>query len=102
MRIDLGDAPDPDVLTTGADIRYNFFVVDNGGKAFEMVDDGYDGTLVVDSNYYVFDGAGNFGKVNEIANITTLAALRTAWSTYDITTNDSNSRRLVREAWVVD
>lgn len=47
---------------------------------------------VCDYNEYTPRGSGGFGSVYGTAGITTLAALRAAWNSYDKPANDDNSR----------
>jgi hypothetical protein len=49
------------------------------------------GGFVCDRNTYAIVGSGNYGRVNGVLGIATIAALRTAWSTYGDGTNDAAS-----------
>lgn len=69
------------------------------GKALDLANSGASddaGGSVVDDNVYDISGSATFGDVYGTTGITTLRALRAAWSTYDQPNNDRNSKASAR------
>jgi hypothetical protein len=76
----------------GATVTNNRFFASGSASLFNI---GADVDLgagnVVDYNYLRITGTGNFGDVYGTEDITTLAGVRTAWSTYETGSNDAHS-----------
>ena len=78
--------------SSGCDCTHTSFITSGVGDGFLWGDSSQDlGGGICDYNTYDINGSGNYGYVYGTAEIATLAAVRTAWGAYDVTTNDANS-----------
>lgn len=80
-------------LYQAASVYGNTFIARNGAHLYYWGPDAEETgeTSVCNYNTLVQAGSGNYGTIKDTADVATLAAVSTAWSGYDVTTNDNNS-----------
>lgn len=89
----VGEDTTHSTLYAGAVVRGNTFIARNGADIYYWGPDAEETgeTSICDQNTLILQGSGKYGDVKDTADCATLAAVRTAWSDYDVTTNDSQS-----------